>query len=142
MSQDWTKIAVVIGLTLGLVYIVKLSDLVLENHWAGQSAARVEAEVGLLRDQVEALETAAVDAESDAYVERWAREDRKMVRPGDQAVAIVPAEASAEVAPETMRSEPTAWQRFVNWLRGDDTDHLDETEDAQRAAPALAGEER
>jgi hypothetical protein len=110
----------VVALTLVLIYIIKLGGLALETHAASQAERRMDAEVTVLRRQVEALETAAIEAESDETVERWAREKKNMARAGDHVVVPVAATEVAAIpaAPESA-PEPSAWERFVGWLKGE-----------------------
>ena len=141
MSKGGSKIAIVVGLTLGLIYIVKLSDLGWENHQASQSAAQVEHQVSNLQAQVEALETAAVDAESDDYVDQWARENRNLSQPGDQPFNIVPEDEPAPQAKPQQGEQSSAWQRFVHWLRGDNADSASSPEEQGTTSPEAQPED-
>ena len=120
VKTGWTRVGAVVLLTLGLIYVVKLTDLGLETHRATQASQRMEAEVGVLERQVEALETAAVEARSDAYVETVARDTLKMAREGDQPFVTVNALTSPEAAPPAQVEEPSVWQRFLRWMRGEE----------------------
>jgi cell division protein FtsB len=120
VKTGWTRVGAVVLLTLGLIYVVKLTDLGLETHSATLASQRMEAEVAVLELQVEAMETAAVDAKTDAYVEMVARDTLKMVREGDQPFVTVNALTSPEAAPPAQVEEPSVWQRFLRWMRGDE----------------------
>jgi cell division protein FtsB len=118
-KTGWTRVGAVVLLTLGLIYVVKLSDLAIELLKAKQAAEHLETEVGVLGQQVEALETAAVDANSVAYTESFARDNIKLTRPGDQPFVTVKADEMPEPAPAEAIVEPSVWQRFLHWMRGD-----------------------
>ena len=118
-TRGLIRIGAVVAFTLALVYVVHLGGLVMATQHAARAEARLGAENVALRQSVEALETAAVEAGSDAYVERWAREDRKWALPGDRPVA--PVEATP---PATGGDAPSgdgsgdAWGRLRRWLGG------------------------
>jgi cell division protein FtsB len=117
--QPGRRVVWVVGLTLAGVYAVRLANLALEVRTAQQQQARMEREVARLQAQVEALSTAAAEAETDAYVERVAREQLDMARPGDQVFVPVPApsplpEPEAAAPPPA----PSVWDRLLDWLRG------------------------
>ncbi len=111
------RVGAVVLLTLTLIYLAKLTGLVVATQRAAQDAAHLEAEVAALETSVESLETATVYSSSDAYVERWARDERKWARQGDHPVAPVPATstASVEAQPEESTGE-SPWDRFLHWL--------------------------
>ena len=56
------------------------------------------ARVAALETEAAAIQTETAFAGSDAYVERWAREDQHMVRPGDQPVQVALATPSTPAA--------------------------------------------
>lgn len=119
VPQPWRRVAWVVGLTLAGVYAVRLANLALEVRTAQQQQARMEREVARLQAQVEALSTAAAEAETDAYVERVAREQLDMARPGDQVFVPVPAPSPVpEPAAEPPPAAPSVWDRVLDWLRG------------------------
>jgi len=119
MPQTWRRVAWVVGLTLAGVYTVRLANLALEVRTAQQQQQRMAREVSRLQAQVEALSTAAAEAQTDAYVERVAREQLDMALPGDTVFVPVPAPSpeppAAAPAPPV---QPSVWDRFLGWLRG------------------------
>lgn len=121
-SKGWSRIAWVVLLTLITIYVVKLGGLALETHRAGQAADGMQREVDRLEQEVRALETAAVEAESDDYVERWARDRRDLAREGDRVIVPVAEDPAGRSEPEPAAAveEASTWERFMGWLRGDD----------------------
>jgi cell division protein FtsB len=92
-------LGVVLLALLGL-YGARVAGLVVTLQRAAIAEAGLSDEVDALRTEVAGLETAAADAQSDAFVERWAREERTMSRSGDRTIVVV------ETEPET--AVPTA----------------------------------
>jgi cell division protein FtsB len=115
--RGWARVAAVAVLTLGAVYAFQLASLALATRQARRIEAAERAQVAQLATQVAALETATHDAGTDAYVERWARENRKWARPGDHVLAPV---AATPVLTPTPVAVPPAGEspldRFWRWL--------------------------
>jgi hypothetical protein len=108
-------VAVVVVLVL---YAGRMAGLVDATRRASRMEARLGSEVAALGTEVDALETQRAVAETEGYAERWAREERGWVQPGDQpfVVAVVTAAPSA-----TPTATPSAgpFDRLQRWLRGD-----------------------
>lgn len=119
MPSQWRRVAWVVGLTLGAVYLVRLANLTLEVRNAVRLQQQMERDLIKLEAEVEALGTAAVAAEQDAYVERVARERMGMARPGDTVLqpALIPS-PTPPPAPPGPTAAPSAWDRLLGWLRG------------------------
>ncbi len=114
------RVAAIALLTLALVYLAKLSGLAMATYGAEQDEAELSAGVTQVAISVEALGTAVVEVESDEYVEKWAREERKWSRDGDHPIAIVPVEETDSGAAGTAKDDLSAWERLKGWLSGDD----------------------
>ena len=84
-----------------------------------QERARVAAQVDDLAAQNRRLEERARLLETDAEIERLARRDYNLVRPGEDAFAILPgapatpAETPAPAAAGRPEPERAWWQRFL-----------------------------
>lgn len=104
-------------LAIGLALAINLSSLI-------NSARPLQEKFRQLSDEITRLEREQANliverdfARSDAYVESWARNEGKMVRPGDVLVIPVPSGLNLEptpvpefsVAVETTPPEPEAW---------------------------------
>ncbi len=127
-SKGWSRIAWVVLLTLITIYVVKLGGLAVDTHRAGQAADGMQREVDRLEQEVRALETAAVEADSDDYVERWARDRRDLAREGDRVIVPVAEDpaGSSEPEPAPAVEDASTWERFMGWLRGDEATAGDE----------------
>jgi cell division protein FtsB len=75
--------------------------------WLAQRAATegAEEQLAVLREQNEALEERARLLHSDAEIERLARDQYNLVRPGEEAYAVLPPPASEE--PSTLPGPPS-----------------------------------
>lgn len=109
------RVVILAVLALLSVYTVRLA-----RQYAGAQSAEAKrqglaARVAALETETAAIQTETAFAGSDAYTERWAREDQHMVRPGDQPVQVTLATPSAASAatPET----PGLLDRVWRWLR-------------------------
>lgn len=111
------RVAAVIVFTLGAVYLFQLGSLALATRQARRLESAQQAEVAQLATQVAALETASQDAQSDAFVEKWARENKKWAQASDHVLAPVPPTSSPAAA--TMAPPPvdSPLDRLWRWLR-------------------------
>jgi cell division protein FtsB len=89
-------LGVVLLALLGL-YGARVAGLLVTLQRAAIAEAGLSDEVDALRNEVTGLETAAADAQSDGFVERWAREERTMSRAGDRTILVVETEPETEV---------------------------------------------
>ena len=67
-----------------------------------------EAKLQVLTRENQRLASRVQELHTDAEIERLAREQYNLVRPGEEAYAILPAPGSAEPAPKKSRAEPTS----------------------------------
>jgi cell division protein FtsB len=119
--QGWARIVAVVILTLAVLYILRLTGLILTTRRAEQIESGISSEVAALQQDVQALQTVSTTMGSDAYVEQWARDKQHMVRPGDHPVVPV----AAPIAPGAPGNpvsrggnNPGWWERFKRWLAG------------------------
>jgi cell division protein FtsB len=106
-------------LAIGLILGINFTTLVASGQPLQQLYQQVQAEIKQLEQEQIQLIQERDYARSDAYVARWAREEGKMVLPGEVLVIPVPAQTNAEVAPttpeitfpiETSPPDPDPWQ--------------------------------
>lgn len=102
-------------LALLSVYTVRLARQFAVAQRAEADRARLAASVGAIETEIAALQTETAFAHSDAYVERWAREDQRWVRAGDQPVKVVPATPGPAAA--ATPAAPGVLDRLLDWLR-------------------------
>jgi cell division protein FtsB len=88
---------------------------------------RIERRAEQIQDEIRQLEAEKAQLagriayyQSDEYVERTAREKLNLVRPGDVAIVIVPADrpASSDTAQRAAPSRSGYWPRWWAWLTG------------------------
>jgi cell division protein FtsB len=105
-------------LAIGLLLAINFSSRITEGQPIQEAYERVQEEITALK-----LEQARLVAErdyvrSDAYVERWARDDGRMVRAGEVLVVPVPSSDGLEPTPipevsaqvETAPPPPDPWR--------------------------------
>jgi hypothetical protein len=117
-----TRVATVAIATLVLIYLANLSQLVVADRRARAVEARLAESVAHDEAAIRALEAQTAYALTDAAAERFAREEKDWIKPGDHAVLVVPVEEEAVAAPAGSPGEaqgPGAWERLVRWLKGE-----------------------
>jgi cell division protein FtsB len=93
-------------LAIGLVLGLNFTSLVSAGQPLQQLYSKVTTEIDQLeRERMELIRERNY-VESDAYVEWWARDEGKMVRPGDTLIIPVPDGAAMEATPEPRPSVP------------------------------------
>ncbi|MFO7322602.1 MAG: septum formation initiator family protein [Chloroflexota bacterium] len=105
-------------LAVGLLLAINFRSRIDAGQSLQEAYNRVVAEVAELREQQAALLAERDYVRSDAYVERWARDAGKMVRPGEVLIVPVPAGVSLPSTPEpeitvpieTTPPEPEPWR--------------------------------
>ncbi len=108
-------------LSIGLILAINFSTRIS----AGQP---LQAAYNRVQDEIEQLQAEQVDltalrdyGRSDAYVERWARDDGKMIRPGELLIIPVPSGRSLEPTPDAqvsigdVRTTPNDPQSWMLW---------------------------
>jgi cell division protein FtsB len=110
-----------------LVYgAYSIGDRWYQNYILSQQEQAIRADVMRLREENLRLQKELADARSDAGIEKVAREQLGLVKPGDAAIQIVgtpagptpAAEPRAGPAPPPPTSEKPAWLRFLDALFG------------------------
>lgn len=106
-------------LAIGLLLAINFSSRITAGQPLQEARARVMDELEQLQSEQAALIAERDFARSDAFVERWARDEGKMVREGEILVVPVPAAgAVADLEPtgqqsvpvETTPPKPEPWQ--------------------------------
>jgi cell division protein FtsB len=118
-----------------LVYgAYSIGDRWYQNYLLTQQVEAIRAEVTRLREENLRLQRELVFARSDAGIEKMAREQLGLVKPGDTAIQIVgpggpaasapgqsrstPAQAPSAPQPAPERPERPGWLRFLDGLFG------------------------
>lgn len=93
-------------LAIGLILGLNFTSLVSAGQPLQQLYSKVTTEIDQLERERAELIRERDYVESDAYVEQWARDEGKMVRPGDTLIIPVPDETATEATPEPRPSVP------------------------------------
>jgi cell division protein FtsB len=112
-AAAWVTAIVVVVVVMG-VFIFPTRTWLQQRHQLAQTAQ----EVRLLDQQNAALSAQASKLQTDAEVERLARQQYELVRPGDEVFAIGPAPTPPTTAPPSDASHPSGgvWHRLTSWL--------------------------
>lgn len=106
-------------LSIGLILAINFSSRITAGQPLQEAFNRVQSEIEQLRAEQAELTAQRDYARSDAYVERWARDDGKMIRPGERLIVPVPSGVSIAVTPtpqvipqdvRTTPDEPEPWE--------------------------------
>jgi cell division protein FtsB len=109
-------------LAIGLILGLNFTSLVTSGQPLQELYNKVSGEIQTLKKEQADLITERDYARSDPYVEIWARNEGKMVRPGEVLVVPVPSGKNVEptpvpqqdVAVETKPPQPDNWQVWWN----------------------------
>ncbi len=115
------RLAAVLAVPVLLYALVATGQKALENYRLNQQADALRLEVRAFRDENVRLQQEIVEAHTDVAIEAIAREQLGLVKPGDNAVVLVPAKgpaAAAEAVPATASVLPPPWQQWWNAFFG------------------------
>jgi hypothetical protein len=90
-----TQFAAIVVLTIALFLVIDFGRRTTAGYYVSQTEQRLDAEIEALLEQQEALQERLEYVQTDEFVERWAREQAHMVRPGDRRLIVVTPPASA-----------------------------------------------
>lgn len=93
-------------LAIGLILGLNFTNLVTTSQPLQRKYADLQTEIESLEIEQSDLIDERNLVRSDAYVETWARDEGKMVRPGEVLVIPVPSAMQAEATPEPRQPEP------------------------------------
>src|ERR671931_2162308 len=106
------RVAAVLVVPLLLYALVATGQKAVENYRLNQQADALRAEVIALRAQNLQLQRQIEDARTDAAIEKIAREQLGLIRPGDQPLVLIsppPPAASQPPAPPPPPPPPPTW---------------------------------
>jgi cell division protein DivIC len=109
------KLAAVLAVPAVLYALYATGLKALDNYHLNQQADGLRVEVRELREENLRLQEALLQARSDATIESIAREQLGLVKPGEQAVLLVPAAGRPAGALSSTRpagSEAPPWQQW------------------------------
>lgn len=104
-------------LAIGLMLAINFSTRIANSRLQRETYANIEAEVEALQQEQATLVAELDYVQSDTFVERWARSEGKMVRPGEILVIPVPLNTTPLATPtpsvvvevDTSPPEPDNW---------------------------------
>jgi len=111
----WGSIAVVVLVAVGGLFLFPTRTYIDQRHQlavASEQLRVLDGQNNALAQQVDKLHT-------DAEIERIAREQYHLVKPGEKAYAILPAPVpttTVPTAPVRHHSSRGLWQRLTSWL--------------------------
>ena len=119
------KIVTIITFTLVAILMLDFGRKALDSYHVDRQVEWLREQVAVEEQENEALQTRLEYVQSDAYVEKIARERLKMVKPGESAVVVVPltsepsAVASEQPVSDAPDDEPKPyWQQWADLLFG------------------------
>ena len=89
------RILFALGLAVGLFLVINFSGRITASQPLQEAYRHAQTEIDQLKQEQAALLEERDYVRSDAFVEQWARDDGKMVRPGEVLVIPVPSHTSA-----------------------------------------------
>ena len=95
-------------LAAGLTLAINFSSRISAGYPLQEAHRQVLADIEALRAEQARLIAERDHARSDAFVQRWARDEGKMVRPGEHLVIPVPTGNTLYVAPVTVQQASAA----------------------------------
>ena len=108
-------------LSIGLILAINFSTRISAGQPLQEAYNRVQTEIAELQAEQADLTALRNYVRSDAYVEQWARDDGKMIRPGEVLVVPVPSGRSIEATPapqvsfEDVRTTPDEPEPWMLW---------------------------
>lgn len=115
-SISLTQVVAFVGLILASYFVVGFGKVALIGHQLRDTKAQLQSGVEALSADVSDLEVQRDYVESEAYVERAAREEFKMSQPGDQVVVPLyeagKEQATRPTSAAAVQSPPAPWQEW------------------------------
>jgi len=119
------KVVAIVTFTLVAILTVDFGRKAVERYQVQRQVEWLEEQVAIEQERNEALQERLDYVSSDAYVEKTARENLKMVKPGEAAVVVIPrsteetSPSGQAAGPESGQEEPKPyWQQWASLLLG------------------------
>jgi cell division protein DivIC len=112
------QILLLLVLTVALYFAAAFSGELIASHRIDKQVASLTSEIDGLKARNAQLKAAVAEASSDAYVERQAREELGLVRPGDTPVVVVNAPTPAPPPPAPAPPPKPHWEQWRDLLLG------------------------
>ncbi len=102
------------ALAISVVFLVGFGGQIIEIYHLRGALAAADNRVATLRAEQAALEATRAYVQSDAYVEKVAREELNKIRPGDQRAIVVPRPAPEPAAAPAAQAEGPATTTYLS----------------------------
>ncbi len=102
-SISFAQVLTVTIATIAIFTVVDFGRKAAANHQLRREEERLQREVAIERAERERLLERKAYVQTDAYTEKWAREDGKLAKPGETVIVVIPLPAK-----EAPRAEPAA----------------------------------
>ena len=116
------RLVVLVALPLALYALYATGEKALESYRLNQRASQISEEVEQLRAENLRLQRQIEESRSDSTIEKMAREQLGLVKPGDQAVVVVaPTMTPAlepSVPPRAESPPPPTWEQWWHHFFG------------------------
>ena len=121
MNLTWSLLIIVLALPLQVYFGVSAVEGALRVYQHQRDIAAIRTDLARLGQRRQELEEQRLYLQSDHYVERVAREELNLIKPGDQPVAIVPGSRPSQVvsstpAPPTPPETPNGVKNVIHQL--------------------------
>ena len=110
------QILLLLVLTVALYFAAAFAGELIASHRIDQQVVSLTSDIDRLRANNARLKAAVAEASSDAYVERQAREELGLVRPGDTPVVVVNAPTPAPPPPAPTPVPKAHWEKWRDLL--------------------------
>lgn len=108
-------IAVVAGLAVLAFLVIIFNNRMAEQRQLVAQAEEISAQKNALLQTNANIDAQIAYATSDAAVEKWAYDEARWVRPGDQPIVPVSPSESTPSAPQAETSEPIVYANWQVW---------------------------
>jgi hypothetical protein len=116
-----TQFAAIVVLTIALFLIIDLGRRTTAGYYVSQAEKRLMAEIQAELELRQRLIERRDHVKTDAYVEEWARQQARMVRPGDRPLIVltpvVPSGEPGPLQPVSVESPPGPVPNWHRWWR-------------------------
>ncbi|HVA24039.1 MAG TPA: septum formation initiator family protein [Chloroflexota bacterium] len=110
------QILLLLVLTVALYFAAAFAGELIASHRINQQVASLTSEIDRLRADNTHLKAAVAEASSDAFVERQARDELGLVRPGDTPVVVANAPVPAPPPPAPSPTPTAHWEKWRDLL--------------------------
>jgi cell division protein FtsB len=116
-KKYWHYILAIIGIAALILLITDFNRRTADAQRLLNERNRIRVQVTALMQTKTALETLIAYTQSDDAVQKWAREEGRMIQPGDQGVVVLPPANSTPVPIPAVTVEVSVTSNWELWMR-------------------------